>query len=119
MSLFGEVVGGRVQGREGVLVPVVEVRHLPILSRGGGGGGPGLEVEVRGVEVEHSMVQPARVVVEGLVGTRVKVSLLEVEGEGAGGRVCTKVWGVWRGCVGRPGTLPPLLYSPPLPCAGV
>ena len=102
-SIFGEVVKtGLSQSPEGKLVPLIGFRHKPIFSRRAQASSTPLPCLVRGVAIEHDFKSQARQVIESKVlGKKVKVMLLDIDGEEVGVRLALKTWGMWRICLGE------------------
>ena len=100
-SIFGEVVhAGLGQGGEGKLVPVVGLRHQPILARRAGASSASLPCVIRGVAIEPDLKSQAKQAIESeVIGKKVKVTLLDTDGEEVGVRLRLKAWGVWRICL--------------------
>ena len=102
-SIFGEVTtAGLSQGAEGKLVPVVGLRHQPILARRTKTSSASLPCVIQGVAIEPDLKSQARQVIEkDVIGKKVKVMLLDTNEEEVGVRLRLKAWGMWRICLGE------------------
>lgn len=102
-SIFGEVINaGLSQGAEGKLVPVIGLRHQPIFAWRAPASSASLPCVIRGVAIEPDLKSQARQAIENeVIGKKVKVMLLDTDGEEVGVRLRLKAWGVWRICLGE------------------
>jgi len=102
-NIFGKVVNAGIsQGADGKLVPVVGLRHQPIYARRAKASSDCLPCVIRGVAIEPDLQSQAKQVIENeMIGKKVKVMLLDTNGEEVGVRLRLKAWGMWRICLGE------------------
>ena len=102
-NIFGKVVNAGIsQGADGKLVPVVGLRHQPIYARRAKASSDCLPCVIRGVAIEPDLQSQAKQVIEiEVIGKKVKVMLLDTNGEEVGVRLRLKAWGMWRICLGE------------------
>ena len=102
-NIFGKVVNAGIShGADGKLVPVVGLHHQPIYARRAKASSDCLPCMIRGVAIEPDLQSQAKQVIENeVIGKKVKVMLLDTNGEEVGVRLRLKAWGMWRICLGE------------------